>query len=60
MGYLSDANWWMDLRELRNEMTHDYPDDSAEVAQTTAKLFICSQELIQYWNQLESKLAVLL
>ncbi len=29
--FLDDANWWIDLRDLRNDVSHDYPDDSPDV-----------------------------
>ena len=27
LGYIEDANWWRELREIRNKIAHDYLDD---------------------------------
>jgi len=60
LGYLDDATWWAKLRELRNEITHDYQDDYESLADHTNKLVISAQELLEFWSSLKTKLTPLL
>lgn len=53
--YLDDANWWLDLREIRNNLTHDYPDNAALCDQLN-KLIPKAHELVNYWSWLKQKI----
>lgn len=55
LGYLEDAGWWMKLREIRNQVTHDYPDDYALLAQHFNQFVILSRELLTYLVILKQK-----
>ena len=39
LGIIKSANWWMQLREIRNLITHDYPDDYEQLATHFNQLF---------------------
>lgn len=40
LGYVNDVNWWMDLREIRNQVMHDYPDDYDAICTHLSMLII--------------------
>ncbi len=52
LGYPMDEALWMQLRALRNEITHDYPGSHAEVAQAV-------NQLVQRLPQLQAFLQAL-
>lgn len=58
--YLSDAKWWQKVRNVRNDITHDYPTE----AELMIKYFNDFKEqtvlLLEYWNDLRIKLTRLL
>jgi len=56
LSFLDDAGWWIDLRELRNTVTHDYPDSNEEIAKHIEELLSKSQGLLDYWKTLKPKL----
>lgn len=58
--YIDDSNWWMELRKLRNIMTHDYPHDDVLITSTTERLFSESLQLLEYWQELKFKLKPLM
>lgn len=53
---IPSANWWQDLRKLRNEIAHDYEDEYDSLADHTNQLVIRAQELLDYWQELRPKL----
>ncbi len=53
--YLDDANWWIELRDIRNQLTHDYPD-SALLCDHLNKLIPIAHELLNYWASLKEKI----
>lgn len=59
LDYIDDSDWWIELRKLRNIMTHDYPNDDALISSTTERLFSESIALIAYWHELKFKLGPL-
>ncbi len=59
LGYIENANWWMDLRETRNKIMHDYPDDYAIIISHLALLIKHANELLLFWDTLKSKINIL-
>lgn len=59
LGYIDSAAWWMELREIRNQITHDYPDDYELIATHMVTLIPKVKELLDYWQQLKQKIKVL-
>ena len=49
-------DWWLGLRDLRNELSHDYPDDSETVVERIAELIEKSQGLLTFWNEFRAKI----
>ncbi len=49
---LPSAAWWMDLRKLRNILTHEYPDDPAFLADSLNNAFIQVKRLLLFWESL--------
>jgi hypothetical protein len=50
---IKDANWWMKLREIRNQLAHDYPDDYQLLAKDFNKLLPFAKQLLIFWNELK-------
>jgi hypothetical protein len=58
--YLNDTAWWLEMRDLRNQITHDYEDDYETIAEHTNTLIQQSHKLLTYWQQLRPKLTTLI
>jgi uncharacterized protein with HEPN domain len=56
LSYVPDAEWWMNLRELRNQITHDYPNNYELLAEHCNIFVQKSEELIEYWHSLKLKI----
>lgn len=59
LGYLNNVNWWMDLREIRNQVMHDYPDDYDAIFSHLTLLVTRSGELLLFWEALKNKMTTL-
>ncbi len=59
LGYIHDVNWWMDLREIRNQVMHDYPDDYEIIVSHLVMLTIKANELLLFWGKLKKKISTL-
>ena len=59
LGYIDDVSWWMDLRELRNEVMHDYPDDYKAISEHMSILVVQANKLLQFWEALKKKIELL-
>jgi hypothetical protein len=57
--YLENAEWWLEIRDFRNQITHDYEDDYESLAAHTNKLIQQSHKLLTYWSYLKPKLVTL-
>lgn len=51
---LPSAAWWMDLRKIRNILTHEYPDDPSFLADNLNNAFIQIKRLLAFWEFLVS------
>lgn len=54
MGAISSAEHWLLLREMRNEFSHDYPDDPAIQSAILNKAYNLAGDLLSALNQIES------
>ena len=59
-GFLFSAEWWDNLRKLRNGIVHDYDNKHDILSDHTNQLIVKAQELIDYWEELKPKLEVLI
>ena len=50
-----DIDSWQELRELRNDIAHDYPDEFDEKIQKINLFVKQSDKLLQIFNKVESK-----
>lgn len=51
---LPSAAWWIELRKIRNILTHEYPDDPAFLADNLNNAFIQVKRLLLFWESLAS------
>lgn len=56
LNLLEDAAWWMDLREIRNQLTHDYPDDYESLAKHLNDLIPNAKKLLIFWESLKKNI----
>ena len=54
--YISDANWWMLIRELRNQLTHDYPNEYVILSEHLNELLVDVKKIIIEWSSLKTKI----
>lgn len=59
-GFMEDANFWLDLRRVRNAVAHEYPDNIEKLAHDLNEVFKKSKELLEYWEFLKNKIGQLL
>ena len=57
LGYIDDATWWIELREIRNKIAHDYPDDHDLICSHISAVIVKAAELIEFWQKLKTKVA---
>lgn len=57
---IPNTQWWIDLRELRNHVTHEYPDNPALMCQNLNRTIVAALELANYWKSLKAKIELLL
>ena len=55
-----NANWWMNLRKIRNQLREDYADDYSLIATHLSILIVKVGELLQFWKNFKKKLSPLL
>jgi len=55
LGYIEDANWWIELREIRNKIAHDYPDNHDLICSHISVVIVKAAELIEFWQKLKTK-----
>jgi hypothetical protein len=49
---------WMELREIRNELTHEYEDEPSENAEKINKIYLLKDKLARYYLNVEKFLSV--
>lgn len=57
LGYIDDVHWWDELRDIRNKLAHDYPDDYDLLADDFTVMAGRARELLRFWEELKTKLA---
>ena len=50
---LSSAQWWIDMREIRNHVAHEYPDNPELMCKNLNDAIIAAGELLEYWTFLK-------
>lgn len=59
LGYIDSANWWVELREIRNQVMHDYPGDYAIIVAHLVVFIEKINELLLFWDALKLKMQAL-
>jgi hypothetical protein len=54
--YLQDIDGWFELRTIRNQLAHDYEDDSEELVEILNKIFARKTKLESYYFTIIKKL----
>lgn len=54
--YLQDIDGWFELRAIRNQLAHDYEDDSEELVEILNKIFSQKSKLESYYFFIIQKL----
>ncbi len=55
LGWISSSEEWLDLRRIRNEFTHDYPQNTDEKLQKLTSAFKAAQRLQEIFSELNKK-----
>ncbi len=50
---LPSSSWWLKIRELRNHLVHDYPENPQLMADNFNQAVIAAKELLDYWSFLQ-------
>jgi uncharacterized protein YutE (UPF0331/DUF86 family) len=53
LGFLESAEKWKQIREIRNAIAHDYPDNPDLVATNLNQAINIAYELLNYWQRLK-------
>lgn len=56
LGFIDSADTWLSLREQRNRLSHDYPDDPAILAAELNSALGASEILLEYWQYLQERI----
>lgn len=54
--FLESVKKWQLLRELRNDIAHDYPNQLEELVEDINKIAIEAKWLLDYWQQLKGQM----
>lgn len=60
LGYINDSEHWLDYRNARNAVSHEYPDSPDLMLENLIEIFNLAKELLDYWKNLDQKIKVLL
>jgi Fe2+ transport system protein B len=55
-GFISDATFWLNLRQTRNAIAHEYPDHLEKLTIALNAVYSQSRELLDYWESLKEKI----
>jgi uncharacterized protein with HEPN domain len=53
---LDNAHWWMDMRKLRNNLTHEYPDQPEIAASILNKMYNTIPPMLNFYNKMVEKI----
>ncbi len=55
-GFIDDADFWVELRQTRNAIAHEYPDNLEKLAVDLNAVYCQSKFLLAYWEELKIKI----
>lgn len=53
LGIIDNASWWMTLRSVSNQITHDYPDDYDVLSEHFKTIIPVIKDLLELWDALK-------
>ncbi len=56
LGLLPNAKTWIEMRTIRNLVTHEYPDQPQIMAEQLDKIIDEAQLLLNYWEYLNDEI----
>jgi hypothetical protein len=59
LNIIDDANWWVELRITRNQITHDYPNDYELLSDHFNSIIPKIKQLLSSWKNLQLYIAKL-
>ena len=59
LGYLESAHQWRNLRDARNDLSHEYAEDDKALAERTNEIINYANFLVSYWKVLKQKIELL-
>ncbi|OHD77618.1 MAG: hypothetical protein A3J97_09970 [Spirochaetes bacterium RIFOXYC1_FULL_54_7] len=57
LGFIDSADTWLSLREQRNRLSHDYPDDPDILAAELNSALEATTVLLEYWLQVKDRIS---
>jgi hypothetical protein len=57
LGLLDSTDMWIEMRNIRNSLAHDYPDQAEVRLQKLEELLEQTKILLEYWEFLKGKIA---
>jgi hypothetical protein len=57
LGFIDSADTWLTLREQRNRLSHDYPDDPTTLAAELNSALDAATVLLEYWMKLQDRIS---
>ena len=55
-GFIENADFWVTLRQTRNAIAHEYPDNLEKLAVDLNAVYCQSKLLLTYWEELKIKI----
>ena len=55
-GFILDATFWINLRQTRNAIAHEYPDHLEKLSVDLNAVYNQSKELLDYWAFLKNRI----
>jgi hypothetical protein len=52
IGIIESVNFWIDLRNVRNFISHEYPEEPLLLIKNINLLYSCSLKLLKFWEGL--------
>ena len=56
LNIIPNADYWIKMREIRNQVTHEYPDNPTLMATNLNELVAYSYELLNFWKTFKKQL----
>ena len=55
-GFIDNANFWISLRQTRNAIANEYPDNLEKLVIDLNAVYTQSEKLLAYWQKLKTRI----